>query len=82
MKKLGFGYSDDVAIILNGQPLHSGVNGYSSRYPLYLGGVTPEFDAVYLPLRQGANKLLLVSERWGGWGFAARLEDREGIKIK
>lgn len=83
VKKLGFGYSDDVTIFLNGQPLYSGVNGYSSRYPLYLGGVTPEFDAVYLPLRKGANKLLLVvSEEWGGWGFAARLEDLEGIQLR
>lgn len=83
VKKLGFGYSDDVTIFLNGQPLYSGVNGYSSRYPLYLGGVTPKYDAVYLPLREGKNELLfLVSERWGGWGFAARLDDREGVEVK
>jgi hypothetical protein len=83
VKKLSFGYSDDVTIFLNGQPLYSGVNGWSSRYPLYLGGVTPEYDAVYLPLRKGANKLvLLVSEEWGGWGFAARLEDREGVEVR
>lgn len=83
VKKLQFGYSDDVTIFLNGQPLYAGVNGYSSRYPLYLGGVTPEYDGVYLPLRKGTNKLLLlVSEEWGGWGFVARLENLEGIQVK
>ncbi len=59
------------------------MNGYSSRYPLYLGGVTPEYDGIYLPLRQGTNKLLLmVTEEWGGWGFVARLENLEGIEVR
>jgi hypothetical protein len=33
-------------------------------------------DAVYLPLKKGANELILaVSELGGGWGFVCRLED-------
>ena len=40
-------------------------------------------DAVYLPLKQGANELVLaVSEVWMGWGFIARLEDIEGLRIE
>jgi hypothetical protein len=83
VKKLQFGYSDDITIYLNGLPLYAGVNGYSSRYPLYLGGVTPEYDGVYLPLRKGSNTLLLVvTEEWGGWGFVCRLEDMKGVQVK
>ena len=36
-KKLKFGYSDNITVYLNELPLFSGINGYSSRYPRYLG---------------------------------------------
>jgi len=37
--------------------------------------VSPDDDAVYLPLRKGTNELVLaVSELGGGWGFICRLE--------
>lgn len=82
-KKLKFGYSDNITVYLNELPLFSGINGYSSRYPRYLGTVTADFDAVYLPLRKGSNRLMLaVSEVWGGWGFVCWLEDTDGIEVK
>jgi hypothetical protein len=37
-----------------------------------------ENDALYLPLKKGANELMLaVSELGGGWGFVCRLADVE-----
>ena len=74
LRRLSFGYSDDVTLFLNGRPLFSGRNGYGARYPSNLGLMTSD-DAVYLPLRAGDNELLLaVAEVFGGWGITARLE--------
>ena len=74
MRRLNFGYSDDVTLFLNGRALYSGRNGYRARYPSSLGLMTAD-DAVYLPLRAGNNELLLaVAEVFGGWGLTARLE--------
>lgn len=74
VRRLVFGYSDDVTIFLNGQPLFAARNGLSARYSTDLGLMTPD-DAVYLPLRPGENELLFaVAEVFGGWGLEARLD--------
>jgi hypothetical protein len=75
VRKLSLGYSDDVTVFLNGQPLYRGRSAQSFRDPAFLGIMDVEHDAVYLPLRRGANELVLaVSELGGGWGFIARLD--------
>ncbi|MFL5617702.1 MAG: hypothetical protein ACJ79A_04830 [Gemmatimonadaceae bacterium] len=74
LRRLSFGYSDDVAVFLNGRPLYGGRNGFRARYPSAFGLMTAD-DAVYLPLRAGDNELLFaVAEVFGGWGLTARLE--------
>jgi hypothetical protein len=76
VKKLYFGYSDDVSAFLNGQILYRGRSAQYFRDPGFLGIVNPENDAIYLPLKKGSNELLLaVSELGGGWGFNCRLVD-------
>lgn len=76
IKKLEIGYSDDVTVFLNGKILYRGRSAQGFRDPRFLGIVNPENDAVYLPLKKGANELLLaVSELGGGWGFICRLQD-------
>lgn len=68
LRRLVFGYSDDVTIFLNGRPLFAARNGLSARYSTDFGLMTPD-DAVYLPLRPGENELLFaVAEAFGGWG--------------
>lgn len=75
VRRLVFGYSDDVTIFLNGRPLFTARNGLSARYSTDFGLMTPD-DAVYLPLRRGDNELLFaVAESFGGWGLVARLDD-------
>jgi hypothetical protein len=77
-KKLYIGYSDDVSVFLNGQILFRGRSAQNFRDPGFLGIVSADDDAVYLPLKKGANELLLaVSELGGGWGFICRLEGVE-----
>ena len=79
VKKLNIGYSD-VSLFLNDRILFSGRSAQRFRDPGFLGIVNPENDAVCLPLKKGANQLVLaVSELTGGWGFICRFADMEGI---
>jgi len=78
LQKLYLGYSDEVSVFLNGRILFRGRSAQYFRDPGFLGIVNPENDAIYLPLKQGNNELLLaVSELGGGWGFICRLLDLE-----
>ena len=75
---LELGYSDDVTVFLNGEPVYSGVNGFESRHPEYMGFVKPEYENVTLKLRPGDNEIVLAvtDDQRFGWGFVARLRDR------
>lgn len=76
VKKLALGYSDEVSVFLNGRILFRGRSAQSFRDPGFLGIVSAENDALYLPLEKGSNELVLaVSELGGGWGFVCRLAD-------
>ncbi len=82
VKKLNFGFSDIASVFLNGDPLFTGNNSYLSRSQRYLGVMTVDNDALYLPLKQGDNELVFaVSEAFGGWGIIARLNDLNGISV-
>jgi hypothetical protein len=74
VKKLYLGYSDDVSVFLNDAILFRGRSAQYFRDPGFLGIVSSENDAIYLPLKKGRNELVLaVSELGGGWGFIGRL---------
>ncbi len=76
MALLKFGYSDDVTIFLNGKPIFSGINGWESRYPQYMGFVKLGNDSVYLDLKKGDNELIFaVTNQRFGWGFVAQMEE-------
>jgi len=72
--KFSLGYSDDVTVFLNGKPWFSGISGYKSRDPSFVGAVGL-YDTVYLPLQKGLNEIfLIVTESFGGWGFMGRTD--------
>jgi hypothetical protein len=76
VKKLYIGYSDDVSVFLNGNILYRGRSAQNFRDPGFLGIMSAENDAVYIPLKKGRNELILaVSELGGGWGFICRTAD-------
>jgi hypothetical protein len=76
VRKLALGYSDEVSVFLNGRILYRGRSAQSFRDPGFLGIVSADDDALYLPLRKGPNELVLaLSELGGGWGFVARLAE-------
>lgn len=56
-------------MFLNGELLFHGMSGYRQRNPSFRGAIGLN-DAVYLPLNNGDNELLLViTEAFGGWGL-------------
>jgi len=69
VKKLLFGYTDEIHLFLNGKILFTGNSAYRLRDGSFLG-IVGLYDAVYLPLKKGKNELLLmITEGFGGWGF-------------
>lgn len=80
--RLDFGFSDRIRVYLNGRLLYRGDDTYQSRDYRFLGSIG-YFDALYLPLTQGENELLLaVSEDLGGWGIQAKLENLAGLTVQ
>lgn len=78
-RALHVGFSDRVVVYLNGRPLFRGDDTYRSRDYRFLGSIGYH-DTVYLPLRAGANELVVaVSETFGGWGLQARFDDPSGL---
>ncbi len=66
----GIGYSDDVTLFLNGEPVYAGINGWESRAPGFASFVDPRFERVWLPLRAGVNEIVLAvtDDQLFGWG--------------
>jgi hypothetical protein len=77
MVLLELGYSDDVVVFLNGELAYTGVNGFESRHPEYMGFVKPGFESVALKLRRGDNEIVLAvtDDQRFGWGFIARVKE-------
>ena len=71
----GLGYSDDVTMFVNGAPVYSGVNGWDTRTPEFVSFVDPRFERVWMPLRAGANEIVLAitDDQRFGWGGAMSL---------
>ncbi len=83
-KKFWLGYSDEASLFLNGRLVFYGMNAYRSRDTSFLGILGP-FDAVSLPLRKGANEVLvIIGESFGGWGVflqdATFIEKAPGVE--
>jgi hypothetical protein len=82
-RKLNFGFSDQVGVFLNGRLLFTGDNTYRTRSQKYLGVMTVDHAALYLPLRKGSNELIFaVSEAFGGWGLIGRLQPGDGLRVE
>jgi sugar lactone lactonase YvrE len=68
-KKYWFGYSDEASVFINGRLVFYGNSAYRYRDTSFLG-IVGLYDAVNLPLKKGANELLVViGETSGGWGL-------------
>jgi hypothetical protein len=79
----GIGYSDDVTVFVNGEPIYFGINGWESRSPGFASFVDARFESAVLPFRQGQNEVVLAvsDDQRFGWGFAMRIQDATGLKF-
>jgi hypothetical protein len=79
----GIGYSDDVTMFVNGEPIYVGVNGWDSRAPALNSFVDTRWESAFMPLREGDNEIVLAvaDDQRFGWGFALRIEDATGLKF-
>lgn len=83
LKRMSFGYSDEVAIFLNAQPVFNGKSAFRFRDPGFLGIMDVEDDAVYLNLKKGRNEIVLgLADYFGGWGFICRIDDMRGLRLE
>jgi hypothetical protein len=81
LKKLTFGYSDEISIFLNRKVLFRGNSEFLRRDPGF-HGIVGLHDSVFLPLQKGKNELLLmVTEIFGGWGFTCQLGPLRGEAV-
>lgn len=78
-----FGFSDQVRVYLNGAPLYEGADLQGSRDYRFLGHVG-FWDSLFLPLRKGANEVVLVitDETNGGTAAAARFDPSSAVRIR
>ncbi len=84
LRKLRLGFSDEVWVFINGQPLHIDKNYYGSpgmKEPR--GRCSIENTSFQLPLQEGENELLIgVTNYFYGWGVIARLDNAEGLVLQ
>lgn len=82
-KRVSLGFSDEVWVLLNGQLVYVDKNLYT--HPIRKspqGRIALENGGFTLPLRAGANELLIgVANDFYGWGLVARLDNLEGIEL-
>lgn len=80
-KLLRMGFSDEVWVFINGQPLHQNKNYYGSpgmKEPR--GRCTLDNTKFKVPLKEGKNEILIgLSNYFFGWGLTARWDDTSGL---
>jgi len=82
VKKIQFGFSDQVKAYFNDELIYGGNDSYRSRDYRFLGTIGL-YDELYLPLKKGENELwLAITENFGGWGVLGKFDDLTGITLK
>jgi hypothetical protein len=82
VKRMAFGYSDEICVFVDGRVVFTGRSPFRFRDPGFMGVMDVENDALYLPLREGRNEIVMaVAEYFGGWGLIARFEDPAGLRL-
>lgn len=83
-RKLAFGFSDEVWVLINGKLLYVDKNWYT--HPIRKepeGRCSIENTTFNLPLNAGDNELLIgVANDFYGWGIVARIDSLAGITLE
>jgi len=80
---LQLGFSDEIWLFVNGEPLYTDKNYFGTpgqKFPR--GRCTIENASIKLPLHKGKNEILIgLANFFYGWGIVARLDDTDGIHL-
>jgi hypothetical protein len=75
---LQLGYSDEVTVFIDGEPLFYADDSYSFDQPRRDGLIGLDQATVFLPLKPGDNELVLaVTDVFGGWGLMGKLDAKD-----
>lgn len=78
-----FGYSDELTLSVNEQPIVYRDDAYRFADNSQQGLMHSEQVIAYLSLKKGENLLrAIVSDRFGGWGLSGRLQDCKDIELR
>jgi len=82
-RTLNLGFSDEIWIFVNGEPLYTDKNYFGTPGQKFPNGrCTIENATVRLPLKKGKNEILIgLANFFYGWGIVARLDETEGIHL-
>ncbi|WP_157579178.1 hypothetical protein [Spirosoma montaniterrae] len=83
-RRVVIGFSDDVWVFANGQPVYFDKNMYTApglrKTPD--GRISIENGTFDLPLKAGDNELVIgVANNFFGWGLIVRLDSMEGVEV-
>ncbi|WP_128543752.1 hypothetical protein [Larkinella soli] len=83
-RRLDFGFSDEVWVFVNRQPVYFDKNLYGQPIMKKPGGrCSVENSSFEVPLKAGENEMLIaLTNDFFGWGLIARMENAEGITIE
>jgi hypothetical protein len=84
VRKLDFGFSDEVWVFINGRYLYVDKNLYGRPIAKQPDGrCSIENTYFNIPLQKGDNELLIgLSNNFYGWGIVARLDKMEGLRTE
>ncbi len=83
VRRIDFGFLDEVWVLLNGQLVYVDKNTYNNpimKYPA--GRMSVESTSFELPLREGENEILVgLANSFWTWAIVARIDDLGGITL-
>lgn len=78
--RLHLGYSDEITLFLNGEPIAYQDSSYRFDELRQDGVMHGDQLLVFLHLIRGDNRLrAIIADRFGGWGLSARLDTCDGV---
>ncbi|MDT0607189.1 hypothetical protein [Croceitalea rosinachiae] len=84
VRRLKLGFSDEVWVFIDGQPLYIDKNYYGSpgmKAPR--GRCTIDNSEISLPLKAGDNEIVIgLANYFFGWGLVARLDSNDGLELQ
>lgn len=78
--QVNFGFSDELTLLVNNRPVLYQDASYRFIDRRQQGVMHAEQVSAYLKLNKGENNVrAIVSDRFGGWGLMARMQDCSGV---